>query len=111
MSGGITRAEHRSATRSASACGTNESVPNGRCGPCCSIDPTGRITGVSATIASRTSGHVISSNCTRDSRLATLHLERPSYHAISGERSDPVGDVAPGVNRSAQERTPRGVKY
>ena len=76
MSGGITRAEHRSATRSASACGTNESVPNGRCGPCCSIDPTGRITGVSATIASRTSGHVISSNCTRDS-LRYIWCARP----------------------------------
>jgi hypothetical protein len=41
---GITSASMRSATACAIVFAANESVPAGRCGPCCSTLPAGRIT-------------------------------------------------------------------
>lgn len=59
--GGATTSGSRFAASSAMPCGMTQSVFSGRCGPCCSVDPTGRTTGSPAAAAALTSTHVISS--------------------------------------------------
>src|ERR1700704_1052038 len=71
----------RAAARRSSAWGTTQSALTGRCGPCCSVDPTAITTGASAAAAAAISGHVIHSYSTVPA--PTTGLIRSSLTATS----------------------------
>src|ERR1700754_1149606 len=62
----------RAAARRSSASGTTQSALTGRCGPCCSVEPTAITTGVSAAVAAAISGQVIHSYSTVPAPTAGL---------------------------------------
>src|SRR3982075_159705 len=61
---GPTMNGRRAAARRNSAWGTTQSALTGRCGPCCSVEPTAITTGASAAAAAAISGQVIHSYST-----------------------------------------------
>src|SRR3970040_267787 len=90
---GATIAPSRRATRRAISSTWIASEPSGRCGPCCSVDPTGRMTMESATRASY-SGLVISCMSTRVAVRCVIPPPARSPLVMVGKRAGSSGLAA-----------------
>ena len=94
------------ASRAARASATIVSVSSGRCGPCCSHDPTGMHSSGRPSV----SDHVISVSCTRGT--VTRHRPRPTGDALTSSELEvvPSAPCRRSVNTSSVPPTSCGPK-